>query len=264
MNTNVIAGLPGGMFRLWTSFGGACQTRSATADSAETTTRPEGPHLATVELKGVNKKYGTDEVAVHALRDIDLTLPRGQITAVWGPSGSGKSTLLNLIGLVDRPTSGRVFINGIDTGNLNESETARLRNRGIGYIFQSFNLVPVLSSLENIMLPLQIAGAPEPRKRALAILEEVDLADKADARPDKLSGGQRQRVAIARALVSEPKLVIADEPTANLDSGTSTRIMELMRKLNESHHTTFLISTHDARVLDDVDAKICLIDGMIG
>jgi putative ABC transport system ATP-binding protein len=260
MSQEAIMQKPAPALRLRSLLGGFSATRTKAAGRAIT---GGAEHPVAVELSGVSKIYGAGEVAVHALRDVDFSLPRGEITAIWGPSGSGKSTLLNLIGLADRPSSGKVLINGIDTGSLNESAAAALRNRCIGFVFQNFNLVPVLSALENVMLPLQIAGTAGARKRALAMLEEVGLEHKANARPDKLSGGQRQRVAVARALVTEPDLVIADEPTANLDSETSARIIALMRSLNASHRTTFLISTHDARVLDDVDRKIKLIDGRI-
>ncbi len=218
-----------------------------------------------VVLRGASKTYRLGSVDVQALRDVNLTIKRGEITAVWGPSGSGKSTLLNLIGLTDRPTAGEVVLEGVKTSALSEGEAARFRNQRIGYVFQSFNLIPVLSALENVMLPLQIAGVATgvARERAATILAEVGLPDKDRARPDELSGGQRQRVAVARALVTKPSLVIADEPTANLDSETSQRVIELMRDLNHSHGITFLISTHDPRILEHVDRTIELRDGAV-
>ena len=241
--------------------------RGRTPQSAAVS-HPDGLHQVdhqAVILRSVSKTYRLGSVEVPALHNIDLTLQRGEIAAVWGPSGSGKSTLLNLIGLTDRPTRGTVLLDGMDTRKLNERDAARFRNQHIGYVFQNFNLIPVLNALENVMLPLQIAGmaSAQARTQAAAILEEVGLEDKHRSRPDQLSGGQRQRVAVARALVTEPSLVIADEPTANLDSATSHRVIELMRNLNRSHHITFLISTHDPRMLEHVDRTIELRDGTI-
>jgi putative ABC transport system ATP-binding protein len=202
---------------------------------------------------------------VKALRGVNLQIRAGEFVAVWGPSGSGKSTLLNLIGLVDKPTSGSVVLDGMRVEHLSDREATRMRNQRIGFIFQSFNLVPVLTAVENVMLPLQIRGTSvrEARRRALDLLAEVDLAGSASARPDQLSGGQRQRVAIARALVTEPQLVIADEPTANLDSENSARVLELMRSLNRRSSATFLFSTHDQRVLDYIDRRIRIEDGCV-
>jgi putative ABC transport system ATP-binding protein len=218
-----------------------------------------------VELRDIVKTYRLGQTKVNALRGISLQIHDREFVAVWGPSGSGKSTLLNLVGLVDKPTSGTVRLNGTPVGELSDREATRMRNHQIGFIFQSFNLVPVLSAVENIMLPLQIRGTPrkEARSRALELLSEVELMNNANARPDQLSGGQRQRVAIARALVTEPKLVIADEPTANLDSENSARVLELMRSLNRKSGATFLFSTHDARVLDYIDRCIRIEDGLL-
>ncbi len=218
-----------------------------------------------MELRGVEKVYRLGETRVHALRGVDLTVDPGEFVAVWGPSGSGKTSLLNLIGVIDEPTAGTVRLQGRDIAGLSENEKAELRNRHIGFIFQSFNLVPVLSALENVMLPLQIRGEPtrQVRERALHRLEQVELLEFVHHRPDKMSGGQRQRVAIARALVTDPEMVIADEPTANLDSGTSRRIIELMRHLNEVQGTTFIFSTHDQRLLDQVTRLVRLEDGRI-
>lgn len=218
-----------------------------------------------VEMEKVVKEYRMGEALVPALRGIDLTVGRGEFIAVWGPSGSGKTSLLNLIGLIDEPTSGVVRLAGAKSTGLSENQKAEARNRHIGFIFQNFNLVPVLSALENVMLPLQIRGEPRTlaKEKAQALLEEVELPQFGHHRPDKMSGGQRQRVAIARALVTEPELVIADEPTANLDSGTSHRIIELMRRLNDAKLTTFIFATHDQRLLDQVKRLIRLEDGMI-
>lgn len=221
--------------------------------------------MSLIELKKVEKIYRMGETNVPALRGVDLTVGRGEFVSIWGPSGSGKTSLLNLVGIIDEPTSGEVRVAGEVLSGLNENQKAELRNRHIGFIFQNFNLVGVLSALENVMLPLQIRGVPvrEARERALERLAEVELPDFIHHRPDRMSGGQRQRVAIARALVTEPSLVIADEPTANLDSGTSHRIIELMRRLNDAQGTTFIFATHDQRLLDQVKRLIRLEDGLI-
>jgi len=218
-----------------------------------------------IELKRVTKEYRLGRTTVHALRGIDLVFGRGEFTALWGPSGSGKSSLLNLVGLVDVPTAGSVILDGRDTAGLDDGERAELRNRRIGIVFQSFNLISVLTALENVMLPLTLAGVPsaEARKAALLRLEQVGLDAQARQRPDQLSGGQRQRVAIARALVTNPLVVIADEPTANLDAGTGHQIIELMRSLNRTQSVTFLFSTHDPRLLDAVDRLVRISDGRI-
>jgi putative ABC transport system ATP-binding protein len=218
-----------------------------------------------IELKRVTKEYRLGRTTVHALRGIDLVFGRGEFTALWGPSGSGKSSLLNLVGLVDVPTAGSVILDGRDTAGLDDGERAELRNRRIGIVFQSFNLISVLTALENVMLPLTLAGVPsaDARKAALLRLEQVCLDAQARQRPDQLSGGQRQRVAIARALVTNPLVVIADEPTANLDAGTGHQIIELMRSLNRTQSVTFLFSTHDPRLLDAVDRLVRISDGRI-
>jgi len=221
--------------------------------------------MALIETKDIKKDYRLGETVVHALRGIDLTVDRGEFVAVWGPSGSGKTTLLNLIGAIDEPSAGQLFIDGQEIALLSDNKRTELRNRSIGFIFQEFNLIPVLSALENVMLPLQIKGdsSPEARKKALYHLDEVELSDFVHHRPDKMSGGQQQRVAIARALVTDPSLVIADEPTANLDSDTSRKIIGLMRDLNEKGETTFIFSTHDQRLLDQVGRLVRLEDGRI-
>ncbi|MFQ3226973.1 MAG: putative ABC transport system ATP-binding protein [Arenicella sp.] len=216
-------------------------------------------------LSGINKSYQLGEVTVHALRNINLTINQGQFTAIYGPSGSGKSTLLNLIGLVDEPDSGELSIMNSQVTGLNDNKLAEFRNSHIGYVFQNFNLLPMFNALENVMLPLQIGKSKslDIKQRALSMLEKVGLADKANVRPDNLSGGQQQRVAIARALVGEPDIIVADEPTANLDSKSSQNVIQLMRDLNNEFNTTILISTHDQRVLSQVSSKIELVDGQI-
>ena len=221
--------------------------------------------MALIETKDIKKNYLLGETVVHALRGVDLTIDRGEFVAIWGPSGSGKTTLLNLIGAIDEPSSGQLFIEDQEVALLSDNRRTELRNGSIGFIFQGFNLIPVLSAIENVMLPLQIKGASfsESRDRALSRLDEVGLSDFVRHRPDKMSGGQQQRVAIARALVANPSLVIADEPTANLDSDTSRSIIGLMRSLNEKEKTTFIFSTHDQRLLDRVGRLVRLEDGRI-
>ena len=221
--------------------------------------------MSLIEMRDIKKDYLLGETSVHALRGVDLSIDKGEFIAIWGPSGSGKTTLLNLIGAIDEPTSGQLFVEGQEVIQLSDNMRAELRNRSIGFIFQGFNLIPVLSALENVMLPLEIRGASssEARDRALSRLDEVALSDFVRHRPDKMSGGQQQRVAIARALVTNPSLVIADEPTANLDTGTSKKIIGLMRDLNEKEKTTFVFSTHDQRLLDKVERLVRLEDGKI-
>jgi putative ABC transport system ATP-binding protein len=205
------------------------------------------------------------ETTIEALNSVSVDIHAGEFLAVWGPSGSGKSTMMNIIGLIDAPTSGEVWFDGQDTRSLQDDELTDFRGHKIGFVFQGFNLVPVLSALENVMLPLQIQGVPEriARERGLTALIDVGLERFKGSRPDKLSGGQRQRVAIARALAVEPKLVIADEPTANLDSENSRMVVDLMRDMNRARGVTFVFTTHDPRLLEHVDRKILLRDGSI-
>ncbi len=221
--------------------------------------------MALIELKSVHKVYHIGESRVAALRGIDLTIDPGEFVAVWGPSGSGKTTLLNLIGAIDEPSEGDVIFEGRLVAGLSDDQKSELRNNSLGFIFQAFNLVPVLSALENVMIPLQIQGIPtgDAMERAGARLEQLGLAPFMTHRPDKLSGGQQQRVAIARALVTNPSLVIADEPTANLDSVTAKKIIELMKTLNRQEKTTFVFSTHDQRLLEHVGRLIRMEDGKI-
>jgi putative ABC transport system ATP-binding protein len=221
--------------------------------------------VALIEMKEIVKDYRLGQTVVHALKGITLQIDTGEFVAVWGPSGSGKTTLLNLIGAIDEPTSGDMSFNGQDLLKLSDDHKSELRNKSIGYIFQGFNLIPVLSALENVMLPLQIQGfsSTEAKKRAMDRLDQVGLSNFLKHRPDKLSGGQQQRVAIARALITNPSLVIADEPTGNLDTETAMKIVELMRDLNRKENTTFIFSTHDQRLLAKMDRLIRLEDGQI-
>ncbi|HSD39183.1 MAG TPA: ABC transporter ATP-binding protein [Rhodocyclaceae bacterium] len=227
--------------------------------------QPPEPQKPLISLTAVSKHYQLGKIAVPALRNVDLDIERGAFVALWGPSGSGKSSLLNLIGLVDMPSSGRVRLDGQDTAGLDDAARAGLRNRAIGFVFQGFNLIPVLSALENVMLPLTIRGSTRKlaRQAAEQRLAEVGLVDFSHHRPDQLSGGQRQRVAIARALVTDPLIVVADEPTANLDANTGHQVIALMRELNQKQGVTFLFSTHDPRLIDAVDKLIRLADGQI-
>ena len=218
-----------------------------------------------LKLRHVRRRFLLGETTIDALHDISLDIHAGEFLAVWGPSGSGKTTLMNIIGLIDSPTEGEVLFEEQDTRILADNALTEFRADKIGFVFQSFNLVPVLSALENVMLPLQIKGVDEgsARARATTALIDVGLERFKNSLPDKLSGGQRQRVAIARALVVDPKLVIADEPTANLDSENSRMIIDLMREMNQARKVTFVFTTHDQRLLDHVDRKIELRDGNI-
>lgn len=219
-----------------------------------------------VELHNVHKKYQLGETEVHALRGISMQLHQGEFISLIGASGSGKSTLLNLVGCIDEPTSGSIHLESHDVSTFSESEKAHLRSQKIGFVFQTFNLIPVLDVFENIELPLLIhktISVKDRRDIVLRTIKEVDLESFLKHRPDKLSGGQRQRVAIARALVNKPRLVIADEPTANLDSHTAHRIMDLLLKLNQERQVTFLFSTHDEKLMSRVSRTIRIQDGQI-
>ena len=218
-----------------------------------------------IKLRNIKRRFMLGETSIDALGSVSLDINAGEFLAVWGPSGSGKSTLMNIIGLIDTPTAGEVIFDGQDAHALNDDALADFRGQKIGFVFQNFNLVPVLTALENVMLPLQIQGVAEDqaRVRAATVLVDVGLERFKDSLPDKLSGGQRQRVAIARALMVNPKLVIADEPTANLDSENSRMVVELMREMNRVCKVTFVFTTHDPRLLEHVDRKILLRDGNI-
>jgi putative ABC transport system ATP-binding protein len=220
--------------------------------------------LALIEITGIKKDYFLGETIEPAHRGINLTIDRHEFVAVWGPSGSGKTTLLNLMGLIDDPTSGQLIISHTDVRSLSDDERTALRNQMIGFIFQGFNLIPVLSALENVMLPLQIKRVPfkKAKEKALHRLDQVGLKDFVAHRPAKMSGGQQQRVAIARALVTDPSVIIADEPTANLDLETARMIIHLMQDLNRKEGATFIFSTHDQRLLDRVKRLVRLEDGL--
>lgn len=218
-----------------------------------------------IELQRITKHYHLGQTPMTALKDVSLSFDKGEFTAVWGPSGSGKTTLLNLIGTIDEPSSGKVLIHGEDVSKMSDNRKSEYRNKKIGFIFQNFNLIPVLNALENVMLPLQIRNEKtrSAKARAMDRLSQVGLEHLALNRPDMMSGGQRQRVAIARALVTDPEVVVADEPTANLDLATSMGIMDIMQTLNQSEGATFLFSTHDQRLLDRMNRLVRLEDGCI-
>lgn len=218
-----------------------------------------------LRLHEIRRRFQLGETMIDALNSVSLDIHAGEFLAVWGPSGSGKSTLMNIVGLIDTPTAGEVHFGEREIAGMDDDALTDFRARNIGFVFQNFNLVPVLSALENVMLPLQIRGVAEHEARDLAAasLQDVGLERFRNSLPDKLSGGQRQRVAIARALVVEPKLVIADEPTANLDSENSRMVVDLMREMNRARQVTFVFTTHDPRLLDHVDRKILLRDGSI-
>ncbi len=220
---------------------------------------------AVVELRAVRKTYRLGEHVIPALQGVDLDVRRGEMLALTGPSGSGKSTLLNLCGLIDTPDAGAIVLGGRDVGALDETQRTLLRRDALAFVFQGFNLVPVMTVAENVDYPLFIAGVPaaERRRRVAAQLQAVGLQDHAQHRPDALSGGQRQRVAIARALVKRPRLVIADEPTANLDSHTADAVMDLMRELGHAEGAAFVIATHDSRLTVRCDRVLALLDGRL-
>jgi putative ABC transport system ATP-binding protein len=218
-----------------------------------------------VKLQDVTKDYGQGDIVTRALRGIDLEIGSGEFTAMAGPSGSGKSTLLNVIGGLDRPTSGLIEVDGQDVGAMSDRARVRLRRNRIGFIFQSYNLIPVMTALENAEYVLMLQGmkAAERRDRVLSLLGEVGLEGMENRFPRELSGGQQQRVAIARAIASHPALVLADEPTANVDSKTAQALLDLMAELNENQGVTFFFSTHDQAVMDRARRLLTLSDGRI-
>ncbi len=222
--------------------------------------------MALLELKNVKKNYQQGKIEVPALRGIDLAVEAGEFTTVFGPSGSGKTTLLNMIGCLDKPTSGWIRFNGEELGELAKKDLAMIRRHNVGFVFQSYNLIPVLTAYENVEFAIRLINKhnnKELRDRVMKILAAVGLEGLEDRKPNELSGGQKQRVAIARALVKEPKLVLADEPSANLDSKTSEEVLQVMVKMNRELGTTFIFSTHDPRVMDYARRLIEIRDGLI-
>lgn len=218
-----------------------------------------------VELKGVTKVYRQGVVDIHALRGLDLTVQKGEFLALCGPSGSGKTTVLNLIGALDKATSGSVTLEGHDLNALSRRALSQLRRDRIGFVFQAYNLLPVLTAYENAETVLVLQGVPaaERRARVMKLLAEVDLVGMEDRRPDQLSGGQQQRVAIVRAIAANPAVVLADEPTANVDSETAEKLLNIMEQLNREHGVTFIFSTHDSRVMAHARRIVRLVDGRV-
>jgi len=218
-----------------------------------------------IEIKKLHKIYNETEVEVKAINGIDLNFEEGEFAAIVGPSGSGKTTLLNIIGGLDQPSSGEIWINSIRLGDLSSSKLIDFRMKYIGFVFQAYNLIPVLTARENVefIMHLQGRSKKERDKRAVELLNSVGLGDRVDSRPGKLSGGQQQRVAVARALASKPKFILADEPTANLDSKSTENLLDIMEKLNKEEKITFIFSTHDQRVVKKARRVITIEDGKV-
>ncbi|NOY51505.1 MAG: ABC transporter ATP-binding protein [Chlorobi bacterium] len=218
-----------------------------------------------IEIKGLTKIYKTSEVIVKAVNGIDINFEEGEFTAIVGPSGSGKTTFLNMLGGLDKPTSGKVIISGIDVWKLSSRQLIDFRMNNIGFVFQSYNLIPVLTAGENVEFIMHLQGKPkkEREKRTKDLLEAVGIGNRINARPSKLSGGQQQRVAVARALASKPEFILADEPTANLDSKATNSLLELMSQMNKKYNTTFIFATHDQRVMDKAHRIVTIEDGKI-
>lgn len=218
-----------------------------------------------IEVKNLTKVYNSSEVKVSALNGVDLAIEQGEFTAIVGPSGSGKTTFLNMLGGLDSPTDGQISIAGTDIQHLSSSELIDFRLHNIGFVFQAYNLIPVLTALENVEFIMQMQGVQKDERisRAKNLLEQVGLGERVNSRPSKLSGGQQQRVAVARALASKPKFVLADEPTANLDSKATENLLDIMEELNRKENITFVFSTHDQRVVNKARRVITLEDGKI-
>lgn len=221
--------------------------------------------MSIIQISDLHKVYDETKVPVYALNGVNLSIEEGEFTAIVGPSGSGKTTLLNMIGGLDNPSSGSVLIGGTEVGSLKPRKLIDFRLHNIGFVFQAYNLIPVLTAIENVAFIMQLQGQPKDKRhqRAKELLEAVGIADKADQRPGSLSGGQQQRVAVARALASEPKFILADEPTANLDSTSTRELLDIMQKMNEESNITFLFSTHDQRVMDKARRIITIDDGKV-
>lgn len=221
--------------------------------------------MKVLELKNVHKIYNSSEIEVHAVNGITIDFEQGEFAAIVGPSGSGKTTLLNMIGGLDTPTEGEIIVNNIDLSTLKSSELIDFRMNNIGFVFQSYNLIPVLTAKENVEFIMNLQKWPkkEREERTLELLKAVGLGERIDSRPSKLSGGQQQRVAVARALASKPKFILADEPTANLDSKSTETLIEIMETLNKEENITFIFSTHDARVVKRAKRVITVEDGKV-
>ena len=221
--------------------------------------------MKVIDIKNLHKIYNDSAIQVHAVRGIDLSFEQGEFTTIVGPSGSGKTTLLNLIGGLDKPTEGEIIINGVNLTQLKPSRLIDFRLNNVGFVFQAYNLIPVLTARENIEFIMQLQGRSkiERTRRAMDLLESVGLADRENSRPGKMSGGEQQRVAVARALASKPKFILADEPTANLDSKSTENLLDIMEKLNHGENITFIFSTHDARVVAKAHRVITVEDGKV-
>ncbi|MEM1592891.1 MAG: ABC transporter ATP-binding protein [Archaeoglobaceae archaeon] len=218
-----------------------------------------------IELVDVHKVYRTQFYEVYALNGVTMKIESGEFVAIMGPSGSGKSTLLHLIGCLDKPTKGEVVINGVQTSKLSDNELTKLRRDAIGFIFQQYNLVPTLTAVENVELPMIFKGVPkeERRKKALKLLSQVGIEEIANRKPNEISGGQQQRVAIARAMANDPKILLCDEPTGNLDSKTGRQVMEIIKRLNEEKNVTVVLVTHDLSLADYADRIVRIRDGRV-
>ncbi|MDW8171357.1 MAG: ABC transporter ATP-binding protein [Anaerolineae bacterium] len=223
----------------------------------------QSTEAAVIDIRNITKTYFMGEVTLQVLRGISLKIKRGEFVSIMGPSGSGKSTLMNILGALDQPTSGEYFLDGVDVSQMSESELARVRNRKIGFVFQNFNLLRRTEALRQVELPLIYAGVPNRAKRARAALEAVGLGQRLDHLPSELSGGQQQRVAIARALVTEPSVILADEPTGNLDSRSGTEVMQIFQRLNREKQITTVFVTHDPWIARHTNRVIMLRDGKV-
>ncbi len=221
--------------------------------------------MKVIEIENLEKIYNESEIKVHAIRGIDLSFEQGEFAAIVGPSGSGKTTLLNLLGGLDNPSTGKITIGGVDISSLKSSELINFRLYNIGFVFQAYNLIPVLTARENVEFVMHLQGKPKTERdaRTKELLESVGLGDRFDSRPSKLSGGQQQRVAVARALASKPKFVLADEPTANLDTEATENLLDIMERLNREENITFIFATHDARVMKKARRVITIEDGRV-
>lgn len=221
--------------------------------------------MSIIQTRGVTKVYNPDKIPVHALRGVDLDIKAGEFTAIVGPSGSGKTTLLNIIGGLDRPSEGSVRVGDTSIGELSDNQLIDFRKENIGFVFQAYNLIPVLTAQENVefVMLLQKRSAEERHQRSLELLAAVGLEDQINKRPAEMSGGQQQRVAVARALAPKPTFILADEPTANLDSASTTNLLDIMARLNQEEGVTFVFSTHDQRVIDRARRVVTLDDGQI-
>ncbi len=222
-------------------------------------------NMIVIKASNLTKTYNPDKIPVRALRGVDLAIEKGEFTAIVGPSGSGKTTLLNIIGGLDRPTAGKVEVGGKDIAQLSDNQLIDFRKDNIGFVFQAYNLIPVLTAKENVEFVMVLQNRPkaERDKRAESLLTAVGIADKMDKRPNELSGGQQQRVAVARALASKPAFILADEPTANLDSASTAGLLDMMATMNKEENITFVFSTHDQRVIDRARRVVTLVDGKI-